>query len=330
MRAIAPLTLALGVVLSATASRRASAYCRTQTCPLPADFYPSPSGACVPADFNQYCASLSPPIVPVPLWWHGALVSYDIQRSASKALSYDQVAPVIARAFATWTGTTCSGGGRVSIDVVDLGPVDCDQVQYNSDQGNAHVIVFHDDYWPHNDPYNTLALTTITFDHETGEVFDADMEINATVPLTVADPVPPGGYDFQSIVTHEAGHFLGMAHSGDMSATMFYYYAPGSISQRKLTTDDVDAVCSTYLPDGSRAVDAKVIAGGKVLESPANPTPRHGFQSQCAKPQGEGCAVAAGVASASWPCTNAAAAASAIAAAIWTKRARRRRRGRLA
>ena len=253
MRALGPLTLALGVALSAASARRAAAFCRTQTCPLPADFYPSPS-ACVPANFIEYCASLDKPIVPVPLWWHGAVVSYDIQRNASKELPYDRVAPVIAQAFATWTRTTCSGGGRVSIDAYDLGPVDCGQVQYNSDQGNAHAIVFRDDYWPHNDPYNTLALTTITFDHETGEIFDADMEINATMPLTVVDPVPAGGYDFASIVTHEAGHFLGMAHSGDMSATMFYDYAPGSTAQRTLKADDVAGICATYLPEGARAI----------------------------------------------------------------------------
>jgi hypothetical protein len=258
------------------------------------------------------------------------VVSYDIQRNASKELSYAQAAPVIAHAFSTWAGATCSGGGRVSIDVLDLGPVDCGEVQYNSDQGNTHVIVFRDDYWPHDDPYNTLALTTITFDHVTGEIFDADMEINATMPLSVRDPVPPGGYDFESIVTHEAGHFLGMAHSGDMTATMFYYYAPGSSAQRKLEADDVAGICSTYLPGGARAVDAKVIAGGKVLEGPADPTPRHGFQSECATPQGEGCAVTTEVHGSSWPWTNVAAACSALAAALWTKRVRGRRRGRFA
>ncbi|MGH7435926.1 MAG: matrixin family metalloprotease [Polyangiaceae bacterium] len=325
MRALGPLILALGVAVSATGSRRVAAFCRTQTCPLPADFYPSPT-ECVPADFASYCASLSTPIVPVPLWWRGAVISYDLQQNASKGLSYDQAAPVVAHAFATWTGTTCTGGGRVSIDVRDLGPVACDEVQYNSDQGNAHLIAFRDDYWPHDDPFNTLALTTITFDHETGEIFDADMEINATVPLSVGDPVPPGGYDFESIVTHEAGHFLGMAHSGDMSATMYYYYAPGSTAQRTLTPDDVGAICSTYLPDHTRSVATTVAPGGKVAEGPADPTPRHGFQSQCARAQGEGCAVSTGPQQVASPWMDAAA-GSMLVAAAWARRGRRRVRG---
>jgi hypothetical protein len=288
MRAIGPMSLALGVAFALSCSRDAKAFCRTQTCRLPADFYPS-SSACVPDGFAQYCASLSTPIVPAPLWWRNAVVSYDIQENASKSLAYAEAAPAIAHAFSTWTSAACEGGGHPSIGVRDLGSVSCDEVEYNSDQGNVHVIVFHDDFWPHNDPYNTLALTTVTFDHETGEIFDADMEINATVPLTVGDPVPPGGYDFASIVTHEAGHFLGLAHSGDMSATMFYYYSPGSTSKRMLTPDDVAGICATYPPDGTRSVAATVAAGGKVDEGPADPTPRHGFQSQCAQSRGPGC-----------------------------------------
>jgi hypothetical protein len=324
MRAIGPMTLALGLAVAFTCSGgEAKAFCRTQTCPLPADFAPSSYG-CVPPDFVQYCASLSTPIVPVPIWWKNAVVSYDIQQDASKDLPYEQVAPVIAHAFSTWTSTTCAGGGRVSIDVRDLGPVACDQVQYNADQGNVHLIVFRDDFWPHNDPYNTLALTTVTFDHETGEIFDADMEINATVGLSIGDPVPAGGYDFESIVTHEAGHFLGMAHSGDMAATMFYYYSPGSTTKRMLTADDEAAICATYPSDGTRSVAASVAAGGKVIESPADPTPRHGFQSQCAQPPGPGCAV--GTAGQRAPAPWAGLAVASLSVAVRRQRARRRSR----
>ena len=75
----------------------------------------------------------------------------------------------------------------------DEGPVECDQVQYNQDQPNQHVIIFRDDVWPYDDSNNTLALTTVTFDPDTGELYDADMEINSTenVPLTVSGPVAP-------------------------------------------------------------------------------------------------------------------------------------------
>jgi hypothetical protein len=295
-RAALPTLLAAAWLAAAADAR---AFCRTMTCPLPPDFAPGPGG-CVPDDFASYCASLSPPVKPLPVWWRNACVSYDIQKDGTKQIAFDTVSSIVAAAFAKWTSAACAGAqadagsSRVSIDVRDLGPVACDQVQYNSNQGNQHVILFHDDVWPHNDANNTLGLTTITFDPDTGEIYDADMEINATVPLSVGDTVPPDGYDFDSIITHESGHFLGMAHSGDERATMFAHYAPGSTWMRVLSSDDVSGICAIYPPGGRRAVDpsASPDGSGFVAEDACDPTPRHGFSSECAQPPAKGCAVA--------------------------------------
>jgi hypothetical protein len=287
------------------AARDARAFCRTVTCPLPADW--NPTNGCLPAsvtdghghssDFASYCATLSPPARVLPVWWRNACVSYDIQKDASRSVSYDTAARVIAAAFAKWTTATCAadaaGDTRVSIDVSDLGPVTCSQVEYDRFGGpNQHLIVFRDDVWPHNDANNTLGLTTVTFDADTGELYDADTEINGTVPLGVGDPVMLGVYDFESIITHEAGHFLGLAHSGDISATMYAHYTQGSTAMRSLTADDVAGLCSIYPPNGTRNVDPSVASGGSVAEDSCNPTPRNGFTTQCSQPRKSGCAVA--------------------------------------
>jgi hypothetical protein len=188
---------------------------------------------------------------------------------------------------------SASGMSRVSIDVRDLGPVACDQVRYNSDGPNQHAIIFRDDTWPHNDANNTLALTTVTFNPDTGEIFDADMEINtATIKVTLHDPVPADGYDFASIVTHETGHFLGMAHSGDGHATMFAHYQQGSTVMRNLTSDDVDGICAIYPPGGTRSVSTQVAPSGSVPEDSCDPTPRHGFTTECSQAPAKSCAVA--------------------------------------
>jgi MYXO-CTERM domain-containing protein len=269
---------AFAVILGVSAN--ASAFCRTATGGLT-------DGCTITTD--ECCTT------GLPLYWKNACVGYDIQQDASKQVSYDDAAQAIALAFTKWTGATCatpgaagSGQSRASIDVRDLGPVACNQVQYNKDGPNQHVIIFDDNNWPHNDSNNTLALTTVTFDATTGEIYDADMEINtAQQTLTVHDPIPADGYDLASIVTHETGHFLGMAHSGDTRATMYAHYRQGATSMRDLTQDDVSGICSIYPPDGTRVLGD----GGTVPEDSCDPTPRHGFQSACASGTSSGCSI---------------------------------------
>ena len=325
---VAPYSLAVAIV---AIGGDASAFCRTMTCPLPADFQPS-ADACIPPGFKAYCASLTPPVPnPIPVWWRNACVGYSIQKDASRQVSYDDAARLLGAAFSKWTSATCttngSGPSQVSIGVRDLGPVSCGTVEYNSTSPNQHVIVFRDDAWPHNDANNTLALTTVVFNPDTGELYDADMEINtAQVKMTLTDPVPADGYDFASIVTHETGHFLGMAHSGDSHATMFAHYQPGSTAMRSLTSDDVSGICTIYSPDGSRAVDTSVTPSGKVPDDACDPTPRHGFATDCggAAATKKGCGVArAGIGADGTSLGAALAAALAALGAIRRRAARR-------
>lgn len=245
----------------------AHAFCRSTTVPIAPEFAPSPSTC-----WDQG----------VPLFWRSSCVSYGIQRDASRQIHFDTAASGISRAFAKWMGVSCPSGGlpssRASIELRDLGPADCGEIAYDANGPNQNVIVFRDEQWPHSDSSSSLALTTLTFDPETGEIYDADMEINAhDQRITVGDPVPPDAYDFESIVTHETGHFLGLAHSGDDRATMYANYVPGSTGMRQLTADDVAGICSIYRPDGTRAV-----LGGATPVAECDPTPRRGYSSACA------------------------------------------------
>ncbi|MBX3188264.1 MAG: matrixin family metalloprotease [Labilithrix sp.] len=263
----------------------------------------------------------------VPLFWRNSCVGYNVQKNASRQVAFDDAANTLSRAFTKWTGASCptegTGRSRVSIDVRDLGPVECGEVKYNQSGGNQNVIVFRDGKWPHEASNNTLALTTVTFNPETGEIYDADMEVNTfDQRVTLTDPVPSDGYDFASIATHEAGHFLGLAHSGDNRATMFANYTPGATAMRNLTADDVAGVCSVYRPDGARAV-----LEGKVTPGPqCDPTPRRGFTTECADADAakKGCSISSSShgASGAPPTAGWALAAASLAFVV---RARRRR-----
>jgi hypothetical protein len=301
----------------ALSARDARAFCRTTTCPLPPSFSPQPTscfptdlvdGSGNPVDFATYCASIPAkdggPYKVLPLFWRNACVGYDIQKDASKWAPLSEATQIVADAFAQWTQVTCpvdaAGDTRPSIQVSNQGPVECGQVGYNRDGApNQHVIVFHDTHWPHDaatpggpTSASTLGLTTVTFDADTGEIYDADTEINGTVPLSAADPVPSDGFDLRSIITHEMGHFLGLAHSGDGLATMYALYTPGSTSMRSLTADDVAGICAVYPANKTRTVDPSVAAGGSIPADSCNATPRHGWSSQCdQQPKRGGCAV---------------------------------------
>ena len=92
-------------------------------------------------------------------------------------------------------------------------------------------------------PSNTLAMTTTTFFTGSGEIFDADMEMNNNVRWKVGGGA--ASYDVETITTHEAGHFLGLNHSQQPSTVMFPTVSLGSI---KTVLDPVDVadVCGVY------------------------------------------------------------------------------------
>lgn len=248
------------------ASSPAHAFCRTTTVSIDPGFVSTPDDPCWTEGF--------------PLYWKSACVGYSLQQAASKQVSFDDAQTSMETAFAQWTNATCptaTTSSKASIDVRFLGPVACHQVQYNQSGGNANIIMFDDGTWPHNDSNNTLGLTTVTYNITSGELYDADMEINtAQVTLTVNGDVPPDGFDLLSIITHESGHFLGLAHSPDTHATMFAHYTQGATTMRSLSADDVQGICAIYPPDETRST-----ADGGLPEGTCDPTPRHGYSGSC-------------------------------------------------
>lgn len=221
----------------------------------------------------------------VVVWWKDSCVAYEIEATGGKNVSYDSVASVAATSFSTWTSVACAAGQvTMTVTAGKAVPLACTAVGYvKGAKNNVNEIIFHDDGWPYNDGFNTIALTTLTFNADTGQILDADIELNTSSGLITTGTPTASTFDLQSVLTHESGHFFGLAHSGHTEATMYSKYLPASTSMRVLAADDTAGICAIYgtsqRPTSTGAVPAE-----------CNATPRGSYDGTCPAPQGSnGC-----------------------------------------
>jgi hypothetical protein len=124
--------------------------------------------------------------------------------------------------------------------------------------------MFRDSSWtdcdgtPQPNADSIIALTVHTYAITSGQIFDADIEIN-TAHNNVTIGSSDVAFDLQSILTHESGHFLGLAHTQTVNdtSTMFYQYVTGSTNMRTPKPDDICGVCEIY-PPGSPISDSQL------------------------------------------------------------------------
>lgn len=95
---------------------------------------------------------------------------------------------------------------------------------------------------------------------------------------SVARPLASNDYDFDTAMLHEAGHFLGLAHSETPDASMFASYTVGT-SRAKLDDDDLRGVCAVY---PSR--DARSTRTGQVASTACQLQPDTSGGSSCGEP----------------------------------------------
>ena len=223
---VAVSSIAAFAALSITAAP-AAAFCRSTTC----------TGDCARDDDG--CKTTGK-----KLFWPGVCVGVSLQRDGSVNIQKPFIQAVLDESFATWSALDC-GGTTATISFSRLADVSCHQAEYSKSAPNANIILFQDTQWHYKGVDNTLAKTTVTFDAETGEILDADIEVNhAYNEFTVSESKVV--FDLQSVLTHEIGHFIGLDHTLDPDATMFAGYDEGSTSQRTLEADDIAGACAIY------------------------------------------------------------------------------------
>ena len=260
----------------------ANAFCRTTTIPAPADFDPGTADSC----FAQG----------VPLYHQSQCVPYHLLAQESAVLPRAALSNAFAKAFNAWTATnpTCSPG----VSGIELPPTtDTKIVDYVTGQRGNNVFGVVQGAWPHPGGSDTLALSTLTFNADTGQIYDTDMEIREDLKWSSTGTPDSDAYDLQAVLTHEVGHVLGLAHAAHKDAVMAPSYAPGSITQRTLSVDDQQAICAVYPDRQTRATSAGVTASTPCDLSPGatgggstcgDPTITHGCSAGARGPSRDG------------------------------------------
>jgi hypothetical protein len=204
------------------------------------------------------------------LFWKSGCVGFSIQKDGTVNIPTKYVRQTIETSFVTWSELACeSGVASIAFSLAD--DAVCKKTEYNDGGANANIILFQDTKWDYKGVDNTLAKTTVSFDPDTGEILDADIEVNhAFNDFSISDENVQ--YDLQSVLTHEIGHFIGIDHTLDETATMFAGYERGDIEPRSLEVDDVDAACAIYAPGRDAACNTK---------------PKGGFSAECSDAQVE-------------------------------------------
>jgi hypothetical protein len=219
------------------AAGEARAYCRTRTCEFRRDTVCNRD--------EKYCA-----LDGAYVFWPEGCIPFAVQRdgSLSDGISAATLEAIVEDAFRAWSEVPCSGGRTPALAAGSQGPVACDAVEYDckTPEENSNLILFRDDFVDADPGLNArvLALTTLTANLRTGELFDADIEINtrdedfALDGAGANDGSEPS--DLRGVVYHELGHLLGLSHSLESGALMRAAYE-GTVEPQ---SDDIEGICA--------------------------------------------------------------------------------------
>ena len=192
--------------------------------------------------------------------WTTLPVAFALAAPGSKTLGLSPVGD-LAVATAAWARPSCSAfRATVAASAVTASPGD----------DGLNVIFFEDASWPVELVPQALGQTVI-HQNADGSMHDADIFLNG-VDSAFSLQGEAGTVDVRSVLTHEIGHALGLAHSPDPAATMYPTLA--GRAWRSLEADDRAGVCALYPGKGSGGCDEAPCPAGFYCVAAACERPR--------------------------------------------------------
>ncbi len=191
---------------------------------------PVPAGAWVQSQSSKG-AKLS--------WSDSCLTMYINERGSDDVADDSELAEIEA-SFDTWGAVSCS-----SFLIQFAGLTNLEVTGHLKEDPSVNMVLFREKKWPYST--RPVAFTAVTYNVNTGEIYDADIEMNGEdYSFTTKPDKETWKIDIQNTITHELGHVLGIDHTPNVEATMFDHAGPGEINKRTLEQDDIDAVCTLY------------------------------------------------------------------------------------
>ncbi|MEM7679113.1 MAG: matrixin family metalloprotease [Myxococcota bacterium] len=186
------------------------------------------------------------------LVWNTRTIPWVLDRGVLQGALNGSAAEAEVRAsFDAWNAVTCS-----DLNFVFNGLVDGVTAGFGDGGPETNAVVWVESGWPHDEM--AIAVTTSAFNTRTGEIVDADIEMNGQAfgftRVGASCNRRGNTMDIANTLTHEVGHVFGLEHPPNEArfaqSTMFASAPVCETQKRTLAQDDIDGICFIY-PTGA-------------------------------------------------------------------------------